>query len=129
MIDRNLPDHNKIEKILDVKFGLKTNGKFQCLIAAKEIGHKNIIIIDLLGQSENRNMVYVDNEPIVKISIKNDNAAMSNETENYILEYNENRKAYEQKQIDLSFSDARKKVKFIYPIDDDFLFVYHKEHD
>jgi len=41
--------------------------------------------MDLLGQSSSRNIVYVDNEPIVKFSIKNDNAAMSNGTENYLL--------------------------------------------
>jgi len=57
------------------------------LIAAKEKGKKNIMIMDLLVNLSinNRNMVYVDNEPIVKISNKNDNAAMSNGTENYLL--------------------------------------------
>ena len=63
--------------------------------------------MDLLGQSMNRNMTYVDNVPIVKISIKNDNAAMSNGTENYVLQWDETRKAYEQKQIDFSIADDR----------------------
>ena len=52
-------------------------------------------------------MTYVDNDPIVKISIKNDNAAMSNGTENYVLQWDETRKAYEQKQIDFSIADDR----------------------
>ena len=107
LIDRTKPDHNKIEKIIDIKFGKMAYGRFQCLIAAKEIGKKNIIIMDLLGQSMNRNMTYVDNVPIVKISIKNDNAAMSNGTENYVLQWDETRKAYEQKQIDFSIADDR----------------------
>ena len=50
--------------------------------------------MDLNGNSKRINMTYMDNTPIVKISKLNNNVAMSNGTEHYLLEYNEEKQKY-----------------------------------